>query len=226
MMGVLAGALGVVLATLDPAVPVVIQNVPANEALIAQAKAQFRTVIVPSATESTEHLYSHEAALLATARAVLEHLGVGVAAREQVAHYLGGGPRVFAIGQGRRMVDLLSANDVASTRTLMAEWCGRHGVDERKARLMFHHRVDRPERLASFRPLLERHPSTIIGDRPQPSLVAGLRVDWVPTLDMRRLPTEAVSFLVGNASGLGSETRGDLARLHHALLRETGGAPC
>lgn len=221
-----AGRATALLGALDPRVPIVIQGTAANAVLIDQARARFRGAIVTDATSSKDDLYSHEATLLATARAALEHLGVSEATRAQIRHSLTGGPRVYALGEGRRVVDLLSTNDVASTGALLDEWRARDNVPACAVVLVFCHRLDRPHRLASFRPLLAMYPTIITGDRPQASLMKETGAEFVSTADIRERARAAVVALIGNAAGIGEQLREALILEEQAALRREGRAAC
>lgn len=71
---------------------------------------------------------------------------------------------VWCLGKGR-VVDLLSANDPVTTRSLVEDFLSRgksHGITA--VHLVYNHRSDRPARLASFLPLFREWPSSLVGD--------------------------------------------------------------
>ena len=112
-----------------------------------------------------------------------------------------------AVHEGRRLIDLLSINDPDSVRDLIHSLKNR-GLLPRTFSIIFAHRRDRPERLKSFVPILQKYDSCVVGDALPARFVSRnkLRTEKNIKAAISSLPEKPI-LLVGNTSGQGSEIR-------------------
>ena len=205
-----AGRAREVVATLDPAVPVVIAESPRNATVIAaiQERGIQARVATPSDREGVR---PHMMPLVAVAEAVLRHCGLhsdaiakAIAARARDLQRIA----VYRVG-GMVAYDLLSANDCESTAALVEQIAGQSRGD---CLYVYNHRRDRSERLESFRHLLSGAELRIVGEAPPSWWRRRTGVVYTPRWEPSGDGPPRTAFLVGNTGGYGAMLRDDLRR--------------
>ncbi len=145
-------------------VPVVVCDSPRNRAVRERLMREGFEVLAPTKC-GVRTLRPHVRALAGAALAVLERCGVeGEAVERAVTETADGLQRLrVAEHDGHELVDLLSVNDPDSVAELVATFRSE-GLMADAFSLVYAHRNDRPERLAAFASLLQRHDGVVTGD--------------------------------------------------------------
>lgn len=208
------------LETIPVEIPLVFVPAPANRLAYDIAVEQGREVHWPEAP-SVHGLPDWSAALVGAVLSVLDVVGAGdctAAVEDEViararSH---AEPSLWRVNDAL-ILDLMSANDPETSSTLVEEAVEQTGISQ--VQLVYHHRSDRPARLASFLPLFQKWPSRLMGDRVPVSLTGvfpahiGRRASEVMQEFTKGKDKGTLYILLGNTSDEGAVLRNLLAEV-------------
>ncbi|MCC5876900.1 MAG: hypothetical protein JJU11_11835 [Candidatus Sumerlaeia bacterium] len=208
------------LETIPHDVPVVFVPTPANRMAHDLALEQGRNVHWPEVPPAVD-LPDWSAALAAATLHTLHAIGVGEHAPQATREVIdlaknSSKPSLWKVN-GRDVLDLMSANDPETSTTLVEEAIRSVGHD--RVHLVYNHRADRPARLASFLPLFQRWPASLMGDMVPLSCSGifpghlGRRAAGVIRQFSAGDDGETLYILLGNANGEGATMRTLLAEI-------------